>query len=389
MLVVVVAAFGLPGSLPAQTPAAPREGEVAVDPIRCWWRTDRAAIRVGERFGLVLTCAVVETGTTAVVPALARLEPGALLLPPFEVVSGARHPDLVSPPWRYLQYEYAVRLLGEGFFGQDVPIPGLEVTYNLRDPDGGTTGRDQTYLLPELPVRVLSLVPEAASDIRDASGQTFAPIAARRSRATVARVAAAIAFAFAAVFAGLAVLGLLGRQRARRARAVRSVPATSVLKGCLNVLSEVREEALGGWTPELARRAGSALRIAGAVALGRQVAQRQVEAETARREGEVVVRTGLIRPRRVVLCAATTPRTIAGSTANGHVPGARTRAALEGISQALGVLTAASYGRNGLAGRSDLDSALEAGQDAVRRLRLAAFWPVRTPATQPRAITES
>ncbi len=42
-----------------------------------------------------------------VVAAANQLEPGAIQLTPFEVVSGARRDDIVAPPWRYLQFEYA------------------------------------------------------------------------------------------------------------------------------------------------------------------------------------------------------------------------------------------------------------------------------------------
>ena len=53
-------------------------GEVESDPIRCWWKADRTSVRVGEQFGLVLTCGVIETGPITVVPVLNQLEPGAL-----------------------------------------------------------------------------------------------------------------------------------------------------------------------------------------------------------------------------------------------------------------------------------------------------------------------
>jgi hypothetical protein len=43
---------------------------VELDPIACWWRTSVAAIRVGEPFSIVLTCAVVERALTTVVPDL-------------------------------------------------------------------------------------------------------------------------------------------------------------------------------------------------------------------------------------------------------------------------------------------------------------------------------
>src|SRR5262245_45606988 len=128
-------------------PRAPKAGEVSSDPIRCWWKADRTAVRVGERFGLVLTCSVIETGPITVVPVLNQLEPGALSLTPFEVVNGRKRDDVLSPPWRYVQFEYELRLLSDGFFGQDVNIPALTVTYNLSSAGTGQQGRDQQYNL--------------------------------------------------------------------------------------------------------------------------------------------------------------------------------------------------------------------------------------------------
>src|ERR1051325_4940532 len=58
----------------------PRAGQVESDPIRCWWKTDRTSVRVGETFGLTLTCGVIEAGPVAVVPALTQLEGGAIRL---------------------------------------------------------------------------------------------------------------------------------------------------------------------------------------------------------------------------------------------------------------------------------------------------------------------
>src|SRR4030095_14354692 len=95
----------------------PRAGQVESDPIRCWWKTDRTSVRVGEAFGLTLTCGVIETGPIAGVAALAQLEGGAIQLTPFEVVSATRRADVVTRPWRYVQFDYRVRLLNDGFFG--------------------------------------------------------------------------------------------------------------------------------------------------------------------------------------------------------------------------------------------------------------------------------
>jgi hypothetical protein len=365
---------------PITPPArAPKAGEVETDPIRCWWKADRTAVRVGERFGLTLTCSVIETGAVTVVPVLNQLEPGALSLTPFEVVSGSRRDDVVVPPWRYVQFEYGVRLLSDGFFGQDVTIPSLTVTYNLQERGSGAQGRDQQYILPALPMRILSLVPRNADDIRDASGQTFASSEARRFRASIATTSAWIAFAFAGVFAIFALVRATSQLRARTKGVVKPLAAPSLLRGCLSTLSKVKEDAArDGWTPDLSRRAVSALRVAGAVALSRPVSQSFVGSNVSERDGQLTIYRGFPRRRRVLLSAATTSRTISSAINNGHGGDPYARTSLESISDALRVLGSAGYGRNGLADSSALDAALEDSTQAVRRIRTSTMWPRRT-----------
>ena len=364
---------------PAIAPRAPKPGEVESDPIRCWWKADRTSVRVGEKFGLVLTCSVIETGPITVVPVLNQLEPGALSLTPFEVVSGISHDDVVVAPWRYIQREYSVRLLSDGFFGQDVTIPALTVTYNLQERGSGSQGRDQQYILPPLPMRILSLVPKSVDDIRDASGQTFASIESRRFRASLATTTAWVAFAFAAVFGLFALVRATAQLRAKKKGIVKPLPASSVLGASLSALARVKEDASqAGWTSELSRRAASALRIAGAVALNRPVRQRFVGPEVAEREGQVTVYSGWPRRKRVLLSAATTSRTIASAMSNGHNPSANTRANLASISDALGVLSTSGYGRPTKEDAAALDSALAESTHAVRRIRSTTRWPRRT-----------
>jgi hypothetical protein len=366
-------------SAPAIAPRAPKPGEVESDPIRCWWKADRTSVRVGEKFGLVLTCSVIETGPITVVPVLNQLEPGALSLTPFEVVSGISHDDVVVSPWRYIQREYSVRLLSDGFFGQDVTIPALTVTYNLQERGSGSQGRDQQYILPSLPMRILSLVPKSVDDIRDASGQTFASIESRRFRASLATTTAWVSFAFASVFGIFALVRATGQLRAKKKGIVKPLPASSVLGASLSALARVREDASqAGWTSELSRRAASALRIAGAVGLNRPVSQQFVGPEVAEREGQLAVYSGWPRRRRVLLSAATTSRTIASAMNNGHNPGANTRASLASISDALGVLSTAGYGRPTKEDAAALDSALAESTQAVRRIRSTTLWPKRT-----------
>ena len=359
--------------------AQDRPAETATDPIRCWWKTDRTAVRVGERFKLVLTCAVIETPATTVVPAVNQLEPGAVILTPFEAVSGIRREDVVVPPWRYIQYEYTMRLLSEGFFGQDITIPSLTVTYNLQGPGGDTQGRDQSYLLPPLPMRVLSLVPRMGTDIRDASGQTFESVESRRFQSTAALIAAWIAFAFAVVLVALAAARAAGRFRARDPKTVKALPLPVVLGGCLRTLAEVRREAQGGWTPELRQQALAALRVAGALALGKPVAQEFVTADTRERSGQLPVRTGVVRRKRAVLSAATTPLAIATKLQKAPPASAQARVTLEQIADALAVFGAATYGREATApDSSTLNTSLDDALAAIRRLRLSSLWPMRT-----------
>lgn len=381
------------GPAPATAPVArprprpaPKAGQVAEEPIRCWWKTDRTAISVGERFAVVLTCATLETGPTTVVPNVSQLEGGAVQLTPFEVVNSTRRADVVAPPWRYVQFEYVTRLLNDGFFGQDVSIPALTVTYNFKTSDGANTGRDQNYILPALPMRVLSLVPRGAADIRDTSAMTFGDIEAARFRATLARVVSWIALAFALTLAVLALVRASQRFRTRAPDAVKTVGPVAQLGACAEVLREVRAAAAGGWSPELVRRALPALRLAGASALGRPVSQERVDRDAEVREGQIVVRDGWLRRGRTMVSASTTPVHIAASATQKGV-GARTRAALVGLGQALEAFSVAAYARSGgPPDRGELDAALDQALDAVKQLRIGALWPMRTLATLTKAF---
>ena len=51
-------------------------------------------MRTGEPFDLMLTCPVVETETTKVVPDLSKLDASVVQLPPFEVIGGTHARDL-------------------------------------------------------------------------------------------------------------------------------------------------------------------------------------------------------------------------------------------------------------------------------------------------------
>src|SRR6266571_4010940 len=100
--------------------ATARAQNVQTDPLQCWWRTSAGAVRVGEPFTVVLTCAVIETDAAQVVVDQSRLEPAVMQFAPFEVLGGSHGADLRTDERRFFQYEYRMRLIAENQFGKDV-----------------------------------------------------------------------------------------------------------------------------------------------------------------------------------------------------------------------------------------------------------------------------
>lgn len=383
VLALAIIATMAAGAGEAQPPAgaAPGTVNVEMDPIRCWWRTSAGAVRVGEPFAVVLTCAVIENALTVVAPDQSRLEPTALQLPPFEVIGGTRFADSRTADRRFFQYEYRVRLIKDDVFGTDAPLPELEIKFRIRTrtPDGSSVeGRELSYVLPPASVRVLSLVPSDASDIRDATGETFSDLDAQAFRANVLRVAAGLLFSLGVVMAILALVRL-GRTFFRREETTRQLlPDTLVLRGAgreLGAVKRLREHER--WSEDLAGRALSALRIVGAYALVRRTSQVVAPEQTQGHEGHLVLQGGWLRGRRILVSGSVTAATV-GQALAGTDPGSRRYADLEQLQTALGRFAAVQYGRDG--GRLDeaaLDESLEHGLALARRLAVQHLWPVK------------
>ena len=135
-----------------------------------------------------------------------------------------------------------------------------------------------------------------------------------------------------------------------------------------------------GWTPDLVGRSLAASRVAGAVALGRPVAQTLVDMNVQGREGQVVLRKGIFRPKRALISAPTTEDAIARLLASGNGLDPRTRAMLEELRDSLRTFSIASYSRNDRLDTTALDATLENGTRAIRRLRFTKRWPVSAAA---------
>src|SRR3954453_21199081 len=113
--------------------AAPAPAQtVQTDPLQCWWKTSAGAVRVGEPFSVVLTCAVLETDAATVVVDQSRLEPSVVQFAPFEVLGGSHGADLRTDQRRFFQYEYRLRLITDTMFGKDAALPETKISYRVQ-----------------------------------------------------------------------------------------------------------------------------------------------------------------------------------------------------------------------------------------------------------------
>ncbi len=308
---------------------------VEVEPITCWWRASVTAVRTAEPFDLRLTCAVVETETNKVVPDFSKLDPTVVQLPPFEVVGGTHAADLTAPGKRFFQYDYRLRLFSEDLFGGDVPVPPLEVTYRIESQVSGgesAQGREQSYSLPPASIRLISVVPDTTSDIREAPAAAFTRIEDRDSRANLLQTGATVRFSLAGVIAVMMLVGMMRRKTKTTEQASARLAPRTLLAAAARELADVQQAGRGGWTPELAGRALAALRLSGTYATGRIAGQRLVKPGDTPVDGVLLVSGNFGRTHMFASGSVTTE-----SAALADAP--------HGLADALRTLTAARYGR--------------------------------------------
>lgn len=372
-------------SWPAPAAAQPGPDRVAVEAMQCWRRIASHAVHVGERFDMLLTCAVVDTETARVVPDLAWLEPETLGVSPFEVLDGERYDDVVRGPRRFFQYRYALRIIGEDHFGLDVELPPLELRYRIeRSLDGSTAteGRELAYVLPPESVRVLSLVPAAAVDIRELPGETFGDVEARLFRASMTGIAAA---AIGVLAAGVLLLGAArARREWRGAAVVRAdrLPAWRIARTALRELRAVRTATEAeGWTGDLVARALSALRIAAALAVGRPVAQAVADdaagAAAIDPAGRLAVRRGRFGRDVVPVSSALTARDVDRELPRLRAESPEGAPGVEALRAGLAGFAGARYGSAAELPAEDLAADLGAGIDVLQALQVELFEPIR------------
>ncbi len=334
---------GLAGAQPAPTPESGTRN-VAVDPIRCWWRTSAGAVHVGEQFDLTLTCAVLESEAVSVVVDESRLGNAVVQMAPFEVVSGTHPADLHAGIRRFFQYEYRLRLINPDVVGQDVRMPDIGLHYRVNskvDGNASVQGRDLLYFLPPAVIRIESLVPDGATDIRDASGAAFGSIDALTFRSGLFNIIGLALIAFGGLMVLLVLIRLARGAKTRTPADQRELSTSALLGVATRELAAVkRERSTAGWTDELLDRALGAARVAGAGAMGRPINQRVTEdAELAVGEGRLMTR-GPRRGTRRIVSASATPHDLTGLAAR-LKPNDSRRTNVEALRDALTALTAA------------------------------------------------
>ena len=369
---IVVGATGAAEAAGGGTPA----DTTAVDALRCWRRVDRNAVFVGERFTMTVTCRTVETEAARTRLDEAALEPATIDATPFEVLSGERFDDVLTGPYRFSQVDYTLRLIAETGFGEDVEIPALDLPYRIerRVGDGPVlAGRELTYILPAEPVRLLSLVPDSADDIRDLPPAGFGGAQAGELRANVLGLLSAL-FGVAAL--GLVALGALrvvsDRTGAATVTEKRLSPALAARSALEELIRARRAAAANGWTRDAAGRALAALRVASAVASSRPVTQSPIAAGEAPRDGQLRVRHGLLGRRTAAISSAVT-------AADRRLAETPTAADLR---RAMSLLTAFRYGRGDETMGPDIEPAaltraVNAGIGHVEQLRWRVLAPVQ------------
>jgi hypothetical protein len=367
-------------------------GAVAADALSCWWKSDKSSIRIGEEFTVTLTCRLAETGREKTVLNDSLLEPNVLSLPPYQVKGGRRYKDLIrilpgpdgSVTLRNMQYAYTVKLMGEGFFGKDVPLPPLDIRYHidlLTNKDTVAPGKERTYVLPPLPMRIQSLVPKAAESIRDTGNETLGDIEGRRRNAVVAFIAAGIFLLLPlAVLLPILVRAIRGRrEKVANGTVLGERDLLRRLAGELGRIEKKRRTA--PWDDASVGTALSVFRVGGALAVGRRIAQAPVDIETRGREGQLELSKGFWPRTKVLVSASLTSETMADELAGANWRGigkARRKALLDETQKVFAAFNDARYAIPGnAADREALDGALKTGSMLLHALRLDHYPVVR------------
>ena len=362
------AALATAGSSDAAADAPLRQ-----EPVQCWWRTSAGAVYVAQPFTLLLTCSIVESDQQHVVVDQGKLGAGALSLSPFEVFGGGTLTESRSGGQWFFQRQYQVRLVTDTF-GEDVLIPPVVVTYQLETEaaaGGRTRGVERRHGLPPLPMRVVSLVPAAADDIREVPIDTFEEVDDAEFAASLYRGAGLLLMGVGAV--GLIVALATGfRARGPKTEGAGSLEDRLILRLVARELESVRAARLGtGWTADLVGRTMAAMRIVGSYLVQRPPSIKGLDSHEKAPAGVLVHRDK--RGRLTSITSSLTPARFRGLQPDDdahHIA----------LQDALDAFTRAHYGREELLDAGQLDAGIDVALRALGDLERERAWIARTRA---------
>jgi hypothetical protein len=399
VVLVAFTLFGVGADAVAQIPSGASDGEtetVAADALSCWWKSDKSTVRIGEEFTVTLTCRLAETSLGKIILNESLLEPSVLTLPPYQVKGGTRYKEIsrILPgpdgpvTLRNVQYAYTVKLMGEGFFGKEVPLPPLEIRYHIdlvTNKDTVAPGKERTYVLPPLPMRIQWLVPNGANTIRDTGNETFGDIEHRRKNAVIAFIVAGI-FLFLPLVVMLPILVRAIRSRRESVSNGTVFRVTDLLRRLARELDRIeKDRRTDSWDDASVGMVLAVFRVGGALAIARRITQVPVEVETPAREGQLELRKGLWPRTKVLVSASLTPEEMARELAGVNWQGAaaaRRKALLDETQRAFAAFNDARYTTPGnAADRAVLDGALKKGLRLLHELRHDHFPFVRVMRT--------
>jgi len=380
LLPLVAVCLLLPQTARTQTSASSDAAGkmVDVDPIRCWWKTNTGAVRIGQVFTVSLTCAVLQNDAVQVVPDESRLGASVITMAPFEMVKGTHPADLYSGDRRFFQYEYDLRLINPDEVGKDVRVPDQLIHYHVNSriaANAALQGRDHVYDLPPLEVRILSMVPADATDIRDTGKESFGISESLGFRANVLEIIAIAAFVLGALFIVLSIVRLILRTRKQKSpTGERGLGEPEILRHVTRELAAVRSESEAqGWNDTLVGRALAAARITAAAAVGRPIGQnRRASARAA--EGGLQM-NGWRRKPAILSGGATTTHVTNALNRLSDVAPAAERTMLEDLQASLSAFTHTQYARTAAFDRSTLDDAIARASAAAAHLKAERAWP--------------
>lgn len=357
----------------------PQSTPQSVEPLRCWRQSSAGAVTVGETFTVTLTCAVFESAEAQVVPDESRLTVASIQMAPFEILGGAHPPDVRRGSRRFFQYDHQLRIISRDAIGQDVNVPALTISYRVHSRVGAAAtleGRDLSYLLPAMPIRVLSLVPADATDIRDASEASLATVAGWRSRSRRFELLALALGALAAVMVVLALVPLARQARSKETTGPELIPDRAVLHRAADALTDVQARATrDGWSDDTVAEALGAIRLVAAAAIGRTVSQRPLPKDGEVPEGRLLVRHGVVRPATATVSSSITADAVGRSAVRNAAAITVTQGHhLEGLQSGLAIFTAALYHQSPSRDAAGLNEAVRHAISVAREVAAERSW---------------